>query len=165
MPASSRGRGAGEQVVKRQHRVRLAAAEVGLELHHRVAALAGEALHRAYQHPFQALGEIGAAEELDRVPVLVGALAEMHLPEVGGELGLLVAAAGHILVRRDHLTPGLEVARRRALDGGRRRSCASRSRTCSSKRRRRSSIFIFSISSACGAETAVSSRPAESRAR
>ena len=44
-PASSLGRDAGEQVVERQHRVRLAAAEVGLELHHRVAALAREPLH------------------------------------------------------------------------------------------------------------------------
>ncbi len=32
-------------------------------------------------------------------------------------------------------------------------------------RTRRSSIFTFSISSACGAETAIKSRPAESRAR
>ena len=66
----------------------------------------------------QALGEVGAAEELDRVPVLVRALAEMDLPQVGGELGLLVAAAGHVLVRRHHLAPRLQVARRRALDGG-----------------------------------------------
>ncbi len=42
----------------------------------------------------------------------------MHLPEIGGELGLLVAAAGHVLVRRDHLAPGLEVGRDGALDGG-----------------------------------------------
>ncbi len=34
-----------------------------------------------------------------------------------------------------------------------------------SKRTRSSSIFAFSISSACGADTAVNSRPAESRAR
>ena len=67
MPASSRGRDAGEQVIERQHRVRLAAAEVGLQLDHRVAALAGEAPHRADQQPLQALGEVGAAEELDRV--------------------------------------------------------------------------------------------------
>ena len=40
----------------------------------------------------------------------------MDLPEVGGELGLLVTAAGDILVRRHHLAPGLEAARRRALD-------------------------------------------------
>jgi hypothetical protein len=38
-------------------------------------------------------------------------------------------------------------------------------RTCSSKRRRSSSIFTFSTSSAWGAETAVSSRAAESSAR
>ena len=96
MPTSSVGRDAREQVVERQHRVRLAAAEVGLELHDRVAALAGEAPHRADQHPLQALGEIGAAEELDGVLVLVRPLAEVHLPEVGGELGLLVAAAGDV---------------------------------------------------------------------
>ena len=113
-----RGRDAREQVVERQHRVRLAAAEVGLELHDRVAALAGEAPHRAHQHPLEALGEIGAAEELDGVLVLVRPLAEVHLPEVGGELGLLVAAAGDVLVRRHHLAPGLEAARRRALDRG-----------------------------------------------
>ena len=77
---------------------------------------AGEAPHRAHQHPLQALGEIGAAEELDRVLVFVGPFAEVHLPEIGGELGLLVAAAGHVLVRRHHFAPGLEVTRRRALD-------------------------------------------------
>ena len=45
------GRDTGEQVIERQHRVRLAAAEVGLELDYWVAALAGEALHRTDQHP------------------------------------------------------------------------------------------------------------------
>lgn len=45
-----------EQVVERRHRVRLAAAEVGLELHHRVAALAGDALHGAHEQALQALG-------------------------------------------------------------------------------------------------------------
>jgi len=85
-----------------------AAAEFGLELHDRVAAPAGQAPHRADQHSLEALGEIGAAEELDRVLVLVRPLADVHLPEVGGELGLLIEAAGHILVRRHHLAPGLE---------------------------------------------------------
>ena len=82
-----------------------------------IAALAGEAPHRAHQHPLQALGEIRAAEKLDRLPVFVRPLAQMHLPEIGGELGLLVATAGHVLVRRHYLAPGLEVRRRRALDG------------------------------------------------
>ena len=153
-------------MVERQHRVRLAAAEVGLELHHRVAALAGEALHRADQQPLQALGQIGAAEELDRVLVLVRPLAEVHLPEVGGELGLLVAAAGHVLVRRHHLAPGLEVAgRRRSRSAVPRALALLAAHLLVEARARRSSIFIFSISSACGAETAVSSRAAESSAR
>ena len=41
----------------------------------------------------------------------------MHLPEVGGELGLLVAAAGHVAMGRHHLAPRLEAARDLALDG------------------------------------------------
>ena len=91
MPTSSVGDDAREQVVEREHRVGLAAAEVGLELDDGVAALATEPLDGADEHAFQALGEVGAAEELDGVAVLVGALAEMDLPEVGGEFGLLVA--------------------------------------------------------------------------
>ena len=75
-------------------------------------------MHRTHQNRFQALGEIGPTEEFHRVPVLIRSLAEMHLPEVRRELGLLVAAAGHILVRRDHLPPGLEMARGRAFDSG-----------------------------------------------
>ena len=63
---------------------------------------------RAGEHPLEALGQIGAPEELDRVAVLVGPLAEVRLPEVGRELGLLVAAAGHVLVRRHHLAPRLQ---------------------------------------------------------
>jgi hypothetical protein len=109
-------RDAREQVVERQHRVRLAAAEVGLQLHHRVAAAGGEALHRADQHPLQAFGQVGAAEELYRVPVFVCPLAQMHLPQIGGELGLLVATAGHVGMRHHHFAPGLEVAGHAALD-------------------------------------------------
>jgi len=96
--------------------VRLAAAEVGLKLHHRVAALAAKALHGSHQHPLQAFGKIGAAEELDRVPVLVRAFAEEHRPQIGGTLGLLVAAACHVLVGGHHFAPRLKVARRRAFD-------------------------------------------------
>ena len=118
MPGQFGRRDAGKQVIQRQHRVRLAAAEVGLQLHDRVAALAGQPPHGADQHLLQALGEVGAAEELHRVAVFVRAFAQMHLPQIGGELGLLVAAAGHVLVRRHHLAPGLEAAGHAAFDGG-----------------------------------------------
>ena len=99
---------AGAEVVQREHRMGLAAAEVGLQPHHRVAAGAGQPPHGAGQHRLQALGEVGAPEEFDRVAVLVGPLAEAHLPEVGGELRLLVPAARHVPVRRDHLAPRLQ---------------------------------------------------------
>src|SRR5690606_621748 len=99
-------------------RVRLAPAEVGLELDDGVAVAAGEPPGRADEQAPEALGEVGAPEELGRVAVLVGALAEVDLPEVGGELGLLVAPAGDVAVRRGDLAPGLEPARALALDGG-----------------------------------------------
>ena len=42
----------------------------------------------------------------------------MNLPEIGRELGLLVAAAGHVLVRGHDLAPRLQASGRLALDGG-----------------------------------------------
>ena len=60
-----------EQVVEGEHRVGLAASEVGLELDHRVAAFAVQAPHGAGQHALEAVGQVGPSEELDRIPVLV----------------------------------------------------------------------------------------------
>src|SRR5690606_4646598 len=79
-----------KQVVKREHRVRLAAAEVSLELHDRVAALAGEALHCADEKAFETFGQKRASKELGGLAVLVTALAEVYLPQIGRELGLLI---------------------------------------------------------------------------
>ena len=50
------------------------------------------------------------------IAVFVRSLSEMHLPQIGGELGLLIAAARHVLMRRHYLPPRLEVARALALD-------------------------------------------------
>jgi hypothetical protein len=97
--------------------VGFAATEVRLELHHRVATLASEALDRAHQQALQTLGEVGTAKKLHRVPVLVRPLAEVHLPQISGKLGLLVAATGHIPMRRHDLAPRLQVARSGAFDG------------------------------------------------
>ena len=104
------------EVIEREHRVRLAAAEIGLELHDRITARAVEALNRSDQEPPQALREISAAEKFDRILVFVGSLAEVNLPEVCGEFGLLIPAAGHILVRRDHFPPRLERSTYARLD-------------------------------------------------
>ena len=95
----------------------LAAAEVGLQLHDRVAAPAGQPLRGAGQQPAQAFGQVGAAEKLHRVAVLGGSLANVDLPQVGGELGLLVTSAGDVMVWGHHLPPRLEPRRRNA--GGR----------------------------------------------
>jgi hypothetical protein len=63
-----------------QHRVRFAAAEVGLQLHDRVAPLTGQPQNGVGQKLPQALGEVGAPGKLHWVAVLVAALAEIHLP-------------------------------------------------------------------------------------
>ena len=110
------GRRAGEQVVEGQHGVGLAAAEIGLQLNDRIAAASGKAAHRTDQHSLQALGQVGTAKELDRVPVLVRTFAQVHLPEVGRELGLLVSAARHVLVGGHDLPPRLQARGGCALD-------------------------------------------------
>ena len=65
-PGSSLGRRSGEQVIECQHRVGLAAAEVGLQLDDRIASLAGQPRYGLRQQPAQAFGEKRAAEELGR---------------------------------------------------------------------------------------------------
>ena len=97
-----------EQVVEREHRVRLAAAEVRLQLDHRVAAGSREPPHRAFQQPLQPLGQEGPPEELHRIAVFRTGGAGVDRREVGGELRLLEVAGGHILVGLDHLPPGAE---------------------------------------------------------
>jgi hypothetical protein len=97
--------------------VRLAAPEVRLELDDGVPAGPSEAPDTPDEEPSEAGGQVRAAEELGRVSVLVGSLAEVDLPQVGGELGLLVLPARDVLVRADDLAPGLEVSGCLALDG------------------------------------------------
>ena len=67
-------------MVKRQHRVRLAAAEVGLQLHHRVASRTCQTPRGSFQQTSQAFGEIRAAEELLWISILVRTLSKMNLP-------------------------------------------------------------------------------------
>jgi hypothetical protein len=92
------GEGAGEEVAEGEHGVRLATAEVGLKLHHGVAARAREAPEGVAKETPEAFGKEGAAEELARVAVFALAFAPVDLGEVRGELGLLVAVGVDVLV-------------------------------------------------------------------
>ena len=105
-------------MIQGQHRVGLAAAEVGLQLDHRVSGLAIEAKQGDAQQILEATGDVGAAEELGRVGVFRAALALAHLVEVGGELGLLVATCDHIGVRGNHIAPGHQACLDLVLCGG-----------------------------------------------
>jgi hypothetical protein len=105
-------------MIERQHGVGLAAAEIGLQLDHRIAALSCQAQHAVDEQAFEALGKKGAVKKLAGVFILIGTFAQMHLPKIGGKLGLLVAAAGHIGMGDDHLAPWLERSTCRWLDQG-----------------------------------------------
>ena len=97
--------GAGE-VVQSDEGVRLAPAEVGLQLHDGVAADTRETLDRPRDQLAEPLGDEGAPVELRRVAVLGRCRASPHLVQVGGVLGHFEASRGDVVVRLDHLSPG-----------------------------------------------------------
>src|SRR5690606_6615755 len=77
---------------------------------------ARQALDGTGQEPLEALRQEGAPEKLNGVSILGGALVQIHLPEIRGELGLLVAAARDVLMWAHHLPPRPELTRNLALD-------------------------------------------------
>ena len=95
-------------MVDREHAVGLAATKGGLQLDHRVAALAGEALGDGDQQQAHAFGDEGAGEEGLGVLVLRRRGAVGDLRDVSGELGLLEGALEHVLVGAGDLAPGFE---------------------------------------------------------
>ena len=97
------------QVMKRQHRMGLAAAEVGLQPDHRIAALAGETRDRRRQYAPETLGRVGDAEEGGRVDVFFATLAPVHEREVRGELGIGKPRFEHVRVGLAHLAPGAQL--------------------------------------------------------
>ena len=100
-------RKAGGDVPQRQHRVGLAATEVGLQVDdRRGVVVTRQAADRAADEVAQALGQVGALEELDRVGVVgVDLAAGGDLVEVGGELRGVEVAGGDVVVRLEHLAP------------------------------------------------------------
>ena len=104
-------------MIEGKHRVGFAAAEIGLELHHRVPCLSGETVHRTDQHSLEALGQIGTPEELHGIPVFVASLTHVYLPEIGCKLRLLIEAAGHVPVRGNDLPPWFKMSCCPAFNG------------------------------------------------
>src|SRR5262249_6325169 len=70
------------EVVERDHRVRLAAPEVGLQLDNGVATLLAKAPHGVEQQLPQTIRQESAAEKLDRFAVLVSRLIAPDLMQV-----------------------------------------------------------------------------------
>ena len=92
--------------------------EVGLQLNDGVSAPSREAVDCPDQQALQTFRQVRPPEELDRVAVLVRPFTQVHLPEVGRELGLLVAPARDVLVGGDDLPPWLEAGHGGASDCG-----------------------------------------------
>ena len=122
MPGNALHPNPGAQVIERQHGMRFPAPEVGLELHNRVSALPTETCQGTAQQMFESFGQERATEELAGIAILVAPLTAMHLPEVGGKLGLEIPAGGDIGMRGDDLAPGLQTAGWPAFDRGDRRT-------------------------------------------
>ena len=98
------------QVVERQHGVRLAAAEIGLEPDHRVAALAGQPREGCRQDAREPLGRIGDPEERRRIDVFLAPLALIDQRKVRGELGVGEAGTEHIRMRLADFAPRAEAS-------------------------------------------------------
>jgi len=93
-----------------------AAAKIGLELNHRIAALSGKPPDGINQHSFEALRQICAAEEFGRVAILIRTFIHVHLPEIRRKLSLRITAARHILVWRDYFPPWFQACCRNTFD-------------------------------------------------
>src|SRR5712691_2718976 len=99
------------EVVQRDHRVRLATTEAGLQVDHRGSALAGQPHDRVAEKLAQTCGEECSTEKLDRIRILGGALAMRHLVQVGCELCQSKATASDVVVGLYHLSPRFEARR------------------------------------------------------
>lgn len=89
-----------------KHGVRLAAAESGLELNDRVAALAVETAGNGCEQQAHSLGNERALEKCRRVLIFPRGLAGVNRGDVRGELGLLKRAFKHVRVRHSNFSPG-----------------------------------------------------------
>src|SRR2546429_662546 len=96
--------------------MRFAAAKIGLQLNDRIAAGAGETLKRSCQQVSQSLGQEGALEKIAWYAVLIGPFIAMHLAQISGELGLLIAIRGDIGMRSHDLAPRSQSRHRLSFD-------------------------------------------------
>src|SRR5579875_3336967 len=108
--------------------MRFAAAEIGLQLDHGIAARAGQTFDRAGKQLLQAVRDKGPLKKIGWILVLVRPFAAIDLPQVGGELRLLKTPGSDVGVRGDDLAPRLEPALRLPLSRGNRELARFRAR-------------------------------------
>ncbi|MNG17514.1 hypothetical protein D3C84_1015060 [compost metagenome] len=79
-----------------------------LQLDHRVAAFASQALSHRAQQQAHAFGNKGASKELLGILIFDRGLAVGHLGDIGRKFRLLEGAFQHIAMRARNLAPGLK---------------------------------------------------------
>src|SRR6266571_1168023 len=104
-------------MIECQHGVRLAAAEVGQQLHHRIASVRVQPKQGVGKQVTQTFRNIGALEELAGVAILVCSFTSCDLPEIGCEFCLLKTTGGDVGMWSDDITPGTQSPYGVALDG------------------------------------------------
>ena len=75
------------------------------KLHHGIAALTRETAHACHQQVTQTLGQIRAAEELDRIGIFDCRLALHDIGDIGDEIPKDVAPLHHVGMRLDNHAP------------------------------------------------------------
>src|SRR5262245_48459689 len=98
------------QVIDRENRVSLAAAERGLKLNHWLPAFARETLCDLRKQQTHAFGDEGSLKKCDGVLVFTARLACVDGGDVGGEFGLLKGPFQDIAMRNGDFSPGLHLA-------------------------------------------------------
>ena len=103
-----------------EHRMCLAATEVGLQIdNRRCVVVAGEPADCAADEVGQAFGEVGAAKELNRVGI-AGILlaAEGDFIKVSGKFGGGEVSGSDVVVGWQYFAPGFEARSLGVVDGG-----------------------------------------------
>lgn len=106
------------KVIDGEHGMRLAAAESGLKLNDRVAALAVETAGNGCEQQAHSLGDERSFEKRHRVLIFPRGLAGVNRGDVRGELGLLERAFEHVRVGNGNFSP-----RFHDISGGRLAGC------------------------------------------
>ena len=114
-PGSVTRLGGSGQVMQCKHRMGLAAAKIGLQSDHRIAAFSGQTRECRRQDAPQTFGCVGDTKKGGRVNVFFTALALIYKSQVRSELSIGKSRFEHVRVGFADFAPGTQLRPRRGL--------------------------------------------------